>query len=247
MTDPNKTSIVVILDRSASMQGCATKTVEGFNSFLAEQKELKGACSLTLVQFADTVDTCFIDTPIKTLSPMWLNLGQCIYESSISLMALLGNSPVLERSLMAYHPFGASTSLYDAIGTAVQQHGARLRALPENERPGKVIVVIITDGMENSSKTFSGPKIQKMLQHQQDVYSWQVLYLGANQDAIQVGQTIGVKPCYAATYSVDNMREAWTASSLLVSNCRDTGVMGADGPNGPVGFSSTQRAALVNA
>src|SRR4051812_37552312 len=44
------------------------------------------------------------------------------------------------------------TALHDAIGRLVTDAGQTLAALPEDERPGTVIVAIMTDGLENASK-----------------------------------------------------------------------------------------------
>lgn len=107
------------------------------------------------------------------------------------------------------------TALFDAIGSAIVSTGARLKAMPENERPGGVIFVIVTDGEENSSTEYRASKIKEMIEHQQNKYEWQFTYLGANQDAITNAAVIGIRANAAATYSVQNMNAVFAS---VVSN-----------------------------
>jgi hypothetical protein len=61
-----------------------------------------------------------------------------------------------------------------------------------SQRPDKVLVVILTDGLENASKDFSLKQINQMIQHQQEVYSWEFQFLAAGQDAIQAATNLGI-------------------------------------------------------
>lgn len=88
-------------------------------------------------------------------------------------------------------PRGA-TALLDAVGRAIVETGERLKALPEHDRPGKVVFVIITDGEENSSREYGREKIKEMITHQQDVYKWEFVFLGANQDSFASARGMGI-------------------------------------------------------
>lgn len=103
---------------------------------------------------------------------------------------------VQELDNQTFVPRG-NTALLDAIGQAINDTGARLSAHPVD----KVIFVIITDGQENASKDFGIKLINEMIKHQQDKYSWEFVFLGANQDAIQTGQTFGVKAGNSMSYA----------------------------------------------
>jgi hypothetical protein len=59
----------------------------------------------------------------------------------------------------------------------------------------------MTDGLENSSTEFSWDQIKKMIEEQKAIYNWDVLYLGANQDAIVVGGHLGIGRDSSLTYS----------------------------------------------
>lgn len=98
------------------------------------------------------------------------------------------------------------TALYDAVGQTINRFGAELAALPEDERPENVIFSIVTDGYENASREFTGEKIQEMVKHQTDEYGWNFMYLGANQDAVFVAQTLGIAAGGALTYNTANVR-----------------------------------------
>jgi len=103
------------------------------------------------------------------------------------------------------------TALLDAIGQAINETGERLRKLPEAERPGLVVFVIITDGGENASTEFSNERIRSMVEHQSQVYNWQFMFLGANQDAFATAAGYGIHT--AANYAVHNTRKAFDGAS----------------------------------
>ncbi len=96
-----------------------------------------------------------------------------------------------------------STALYDAVGRAIDEAGARFRKLKEKDRPERVTFVIITDGFENASKEYSAQKINEMITHQRDVYKWEFVFLGANQDSILTAQTLGININNAYNFSAD--------------------------------------------
>lgn len=167
------TDITFILDRSGSMYRLVDDTIGGFNRFLADQKKVAGAANVTLVSFADRPTTVYAGKP-------------------------LADAPLLSRE--TYCPSG-NTALYDAICETVDAAGARFAAMPESERPGMVLVVIITDGEENRSVKFSREDVFERITTQQDVYKWTFMFLGANQDAFKAAGAMGIQQNLAATYS----------------------------------------------
>lgn len=74
-----------------------------------------------------------------------------------------------------------------AMGKLITDTAAQLDATPEANRPGTVIVAIMTDGLENSSREWTHPAIKSLVE-QQTNQGWDFLYMGADQDAIEVGQ-----------------------------------------------------------
>ena len=113
-----------------------------------------------------------------------------------------------------------STALLDAIGKTISDAGKRFSNA--DVKPEKVIFVILTDGEENSSVEFSKSKIKEMIAHQTEKYSWEFIYLGANQDAIQAGGSIGIAAAACENYASDSdgTREAYSKMSLKVAKSR---------------------------
>lgn len=96
-----------------------------------------------------------------------------------------------------------STSLNDAIGQTVAKLGERLALKPEDERPGKVILVIVTDGGENSSQEYTTEAVKKLVEQQQKDYSWEFVFLGANIDAFSVAGGYGISKGSTLQYTAN--------------------------------------------
>lgn len=110
------------------------------------------------------------------------------------------------------------TALNDAIGLAVVDLGNRLGLTPEDDRPGKVIVVVVTDGQENSSHEWSGSEIHALITEQSTRWGWTFIYLGANVDAFAEGHRYGFAAGQTMGYAATSKGAAGamaTASSLI--------------------------------
>ena len=84
------------------------------------------------------------------------------------------------------------TALHDAMGRLITDAGAKLAALPEDQRPGTVIVAIMTDGLENASKEWTGASIKALVEPADQRLRLAFMYMGADQDAVEVGASLGV-------------------------------------------------------
>jgi uncharacterized protein YegL len=164
MTKENLTSINVIIDASGSMSHLTHDTIGNFNTFLKDQKEFPGEAAFTL---------CTFNTDYRLVHDF----------------TKIAGVPNLDAK--TYLPQGG-TALLDAMGTTIDSIGKKLAALPEEERPSKVIFLIITDGHENSSRRFTAPQIKAMVEHQKETYSWEFVFMGANIDAIAAGTNLGI-------------------------------------------------------
>lgn len=58
--------------------------------------------------------------------------------------------------------------------------------------------------MENASRFYSYDRVRAMIQHQQEKYSWEFLFLGANIDAAEEAGRFGIRPEFAADYHADS-------------------------------------------
>ena len=92
--------------------------------------------------------------------------------------------------------------------------------MSEDDKPGTVIVAIMTDGLENSSDEWRRPAIKALIEQQTNEFRWELLYMGTDQDAVEVGRDLGVKPEQAVTYGRGKSREAMVAMS---GTCGGTG------------------------
>lgn len=172
----NLTEIVFILDRSGSMESLTEETIGGFNSLIEKQKSEEGDAMVTAVLFDDMYEILYDHIPINQVKRL---------------------------TRREYYARGC-TALLDAAGRTIINVGKRLAETKEEERPGKIVVVITTDGYENASREYTKPQIRAMIEHQRDVYKWQFMFLGANIDAVSEADSLGIRPCMSATYSATN-------------------------------------------
>lgn len=192
------TDINIVLDRSGSMDSIKDDTIEGVNTFLADQKALPGEATFTLAQFDHEYETIYEAEKLSSVKP-------------------LDGTTFVPRG---------RTALLDAIGRTINATGKRLADLPEHERPEKVIFVIVTDGQENDSKEFRDrTKINEMITHQRESYAWEFVFLGANQDAIAVAGSIGITRSASMTYAANatGVSHAFAAISKNMASYRAGG------------------------
>ncbi|MFI6997263.1 VWA domain-containing protein [Nocardia sp. NPDC050175] len=134
---------------------------------------------------------------------------ECVYASR----------PLAQVPPLDLQPRGM-TALYDAVGKLVTDVGAELAKRPEHERPGTVIVVVLTDGHENSSKEWSHTAVKSLITQQQDVYSWNFMFLGANMDAVEIGTKMGFDPGNSITYAASPQGVSRVFRSTAYSSAR---------------------------
>lgn len=151
------------------------ETIEGFNTFLAEQRTLTGRAILTLAQFDHEYELVVDRRPLPT---------------------------VRDLTEATYVPPG-KTALLDAIGRTIVWVGARLSAMHAAERPGRVIVVVLTDGAENHSREYSASRVRELVEHQTRKYAWEFVFLGANMDAVSEAMKLGIPAANAAAFVSD--------------------------------------------
>ena len=190
------THIAIILDRTGSMEAIRDDTIGGFNAFLNMQKTELGSATLTLVQF-DSQDPYEILHRFKPLADV----------------------PGLTRETFVPR---ASTPLLDAIGRGINDLEKSLADLAEDERPSRVVMVIITDGQENASLEFRRDQIRKMIQEKQETSAWQFVFLSADLDAISDALESGIVANRTLAHDKDGrgIGAAWGALSRHVSDYR---------------------------
>jgi len=115
-----------------------------------------------------------------------------------------------------------TTALLDAIGSTLASVDEYLAGQPEQDRPGEVVVVILTDGYENSSKEWTLPAVKDAITQRRKA-GWQILFLGADQDAIHVATQMGITADTALSYSSDRTLDSLTLAGQAVARGTRTG------------------------
>lgn len=133
------------------------------------------------------------------------------------------------------------TALLDAVGRAINEAGVRLAAIPESDRPGGVVFVIVTDGQENSSREFTLLKVREMVDTQRDTYKWQFVFLGAGPDTFAAGSALGFASHQIAGWQGHNVAAAYQQTSGLVGRMRSAG---ASGQSMSCGYTPGERKAM---
>lgn len=192
--------VTVVLDRSGSMQSMRDDAIGGFNSFVEEQRKIPGDGCWSLVQFDDQYETVFAGKPQNEV-------------------------PRLTRE--TFVPRG-STAMVDAVCRTIDETGLRLSRLPESERPSKVMVIVITDGQENASKTFRTHHLHERITHQREKYGWQFLFLAATQDAIATAAQYGIPQTSAMSWVDQNVGGALVAANRATRSWKTEGNDSAD-------------------
>lgn len=72
MPDPNKTEIIVVLDRSGSMESIKADMIGGFATFIEEQNAIPGRCDVSLYTFDTVHETEYEAKPIEAVPPLRL-------------------------------------------------------------------------------------------------------------------------------------------------------------------------------
>lgn len=156
------TDITILLDRSGSMETIKSAMESGFNEFVQGHRAIP-TTRLTLVQFDNKQP----------------------YEE------VYVERPITDVPELNLRPRGW-TPLLDAACKAIDKAGQRLAAKREQDRPDKVLFVIVTDGHENYSTQYRREDVRKRIEHQSAVYKWEFTYLGANQDAYAEAVSLGI-------------------------------------------------------
>lgn len=149
--------------------------------------------------------------------------------------------PVNEVPALELNPRN-STALLDSMGKLITDTAAEIAALSEGDKPGSIIVAIMTDGLENASHEWSRPAIKSLVEQQTNEFGWEFLYMGADQDAVEVGRDLGVKAEHAVRYGREKSREAMAAMSGNVRGYRNAKMVDAEAAM--PGFSEDQRSEL---
>ena len=186
------TALALVVDRSGSMHSVASDVKGSVKQFIGDQKKNPGKASLTVSQFDHE------------------------YEVIHNFKEL---SEVDEEAFAnGYSPRG-STALLDAIGRATIEMAQKVQSMPEADQPKRVVVAIITDGLENASTDFTLEKIRDMIKEKEEL-GWDFIFMGATLDTIDIAKNMGFSPKRSAVYDASNVKTCMQSISDMITSAR---------------------------
>lgn len=233
----NLIHVCFIIDESGSMYGSENDVVGGFNKTINEQKAVEeGECLVSYFKFSDNVREMFVGRKLDDVKPM--TVGQGFWQKNWSNNIGLSNSATVNVTLdttlstivdnlansivvtedddtFVYSPNGC-TAMNDGIGTAIDRIGKWLADMPEEERPSKNLIVIMTDGEENSSREYTLNRVKEMIQHQTEKYNWTFVYMGMDITSAKCADNLGINNrSFSSKSSVDTYKNYDNISSAV--------------------------------
>lgn len=169
--DPKKAQIhnLIIVDESGSMGGLEKVTIGGINETIATIKKAQE-------DFADTqqhyLTLLTFDTGGHGQPPIRLH------------MAAMPISQVTDFN--DYHPRGG-TPLFDAMGESL----TRLHEHIKDDENATAVVTIITDGMENASRKWTGEALRHLIEQLKEE-GWTFSYMGSCHDVVEVTMKLSI-------------------------------------------------------
>ena len=191
MAKAGLTEILCVIDKSGSMASLASDVIGGFNQFLKDQKECPGEARLTLMLFDTSYNMKYKSEPIEN---------------------------VKDFDSICYNP-GGCTALLDAIGKTITEAGALFDTRSDDEKPEKVVCLIMTDGQENSSKEHTREAIKQMIERQTKEWGWEFVFIGANQDSFTEAGSIGIVASNTANFSATRQSVKAAYSGMSANLC----------------------------
>ena len=185
-----QTELVFILDRSGSMAGLESDTIGGFNGMIAQHRSEGGDVLVSTVLFDHEHEV-------------------------VHDRVRIADVPALTSK--EYYTRGC-TALLDAMGDAIHHiKNVHKYARPE-DRPARTMFIITTDGMENSSTRYTADQVRAMVKQQEEA-GWAFVFLGANIDAVEVADGLGIRPEFAAEFACDAAGVRENFASLGAMTC----------------------------
>lgn len=176
-TKQTKTQVynVIILDKSGSMESIRQAAISGFNETLNGIKKAQEKFADTQEHFVSLVAFCSCETK-----------------------QIFDKVPVSEArhlTMEDYQPC-CCTPLYDAMGFTLTTIRKHVKSIED----AVVVVTIITDGMENDSKEYTGAAVKQLVE-QLKGEGWTFTYMGANQDSSEIAFNLSIRNSRNFDYS----------------------------------------------
>jgi uncharacterized protein YegL len=116
-----------------------------------------------------------------------------------------------------YNPSGA-TALLDAIGSTIARiemnYNTKINSLEEVE----IVVMILTDGYENSSRKYSFKDISGKIAELEEKGKWRFIFLGADIDAFNVINDLNIKAVNSIQFESEKLDKAMEVVEKSIKN-----------------------------
>ena len=175
---------LIILDKSGSMRSIANAAIAGFNETVGGIRSAQERYKDTQEHFVSLMVFCDCE---KTM----------VYD-------MVPVEKVKELTSKEYRPC-CCTPLYDAMGISIN----RLYDAIKNKEDATAVVTVITDGMENASKEYSGSAIKALVERMKNEEGWNFAYIGTNQDVEAASASLSIDNHMVFIDDEEGMRKAW--------------------------------------
>lgn len=175
---------LIILDKSGSMSSIAEAAISGFNETVGGIRSAQERYHDTQQHFVSLFVFCDCDK-------------KYLYE----------NVPVEQVKTLTsreYRPC-CCTPLYDAMGISLNALLGQIQA----DKNATAAITVITDGLENASREYSGHDIKQLVDRLKDQEGWNFAYIGTNQDVEKVAATISITNTMYFEDNMAGMSQAW--------------------------------------
>lgn len=182
---------ILVIDRSGSIGDILSGMQDGFREFCASQAALAAEGT-------------------RVTASLWQ------FDDKIDCV----RSMVPVQDLLSYKilPRGM-TALNDAVAKAIITEGEVLAAMPEEQRPGQVVCLIASDGLENHSSEYrDGARVAALIERQQADYKWKFVFIGTNQDVFKTAGDMGIQRAASLSFtpSSKGAYSAWNSTAGAV-------------------------------
>jgi uncharacterized protein YegL len=158
-----KLHVALVRDESGSMASLKRETLSGLNEQLQElKKKPEIDTTITFVTFS---------------GPEHVNLRY----------ALKPLSEIKEFTDKDYNPDGM-TAMYDGVAKCIHTISNEV----QDDDLTNYLVLVVSDGQENSSKEFTSKDVAKLIQEKKDTKKWSINYIGANQDLSVISKDLNI-------------------------------------------------------
>lgn len=201
--------VIAIIDRSGSMNGKEEDTIGGINTTIEELKKNK-------------------ENEIIKFSIKFFDHQEHLKIRSLDI------ENVYPLNINDLQPRG-QTALLDAMGNTITYFINKKMNDPTSF--DSCVIYVATDGFENASKKFNNNNIKNLI-YEAKKYNIELLYLGANQDAILEASKFGLDTSQAMNYSEtqENVESAYRSAASAAKRQRS---------GDPIGFLKAERTASV--